>query len=137
MKFDRNNIVIIIMVILLIYIYFFTPVLGVDSNNETVVYQPIFNMRTRGESGLWRKIGLAHSDGSDDNSIFELFSRPFDGKRGRFYYQVRDKSSGLTIPVNENHDMDELFKDDKISVLGNEGLGQFNVFIDSQSSAYD
>lgn len=137
MKFDRNNIVIIIMVVALIYIFFFTPVVGVDSNNERIVYKPIFNMRTRGESGIWRKIGLAHSDSSDDNSIFELFSRPFDGKRGRFYYQVRDKSSGLTIPVNENHDMDELFKDDKITVLGKEGLGQFNVFIDSQSSAYD
>ncbi len=141
MKFNKNNIVICITIIIILYVCFFTPIVVVDTNNERIIYQPIFkpvfNMRTRGSSGTWNKIGLVHSDSSDDNSIFELFSRPFDSKRGKFYYQVRDKSSGLTIPINENHDMDELYKDDKISILGKEGLGQFNVFIDSQSSAYD
>ena len=135
----QNKIVVFLAFVLLLSIFFFsTPSNSRNIEPKLIQQKPIFNIPTNrhDNDSFWNKIGLAHSEGSDDNSIFELYSRPSNKRRGLFYYQVKDKVSGLTLPVNENDAMDELFKNDKITILGKEGLGQFNIFIDKQSSAY-
>lgn len=77
-------------------------------------------------------IGIAHSTDQSEDTVFNLYGKPYARDRNRYQYRIVDKETGITINLNNGDPMPELMDDDQITITGKESIGDFTVLINQK-----
>lgn len=112
-----------------------TSIFNEPTSRSTAVPPPL-PIRTRGQTGPWRNIGIAMSKNPADDTVFQLQGRPYDARRYQYEYRILDNISGVVIALDGGRSRNRIDDGDKIIIPGKEGIGPFIVQINSDAYSY-
>lgn len=131
---NSNQILIIIGIIIIILLISLQPKKNQAKQIEEPQIRLIKHQSIPSEPVTFEVVGIVYSKAEADESIYELLGKRSQIQRNRYLYKIRDRETGLLIPLNDGEPVPELYTDDVITILGKSG--EFIVNIHKKSELY-
>lgn len=138
---NSNQILIIIGIIIITLLISLQPKqIKIDHQIEEQIEEPQIHLIKQQRQSIpnepvtFEVVGIVYSKSETDDSIYELLGKRSQIQRNRYLYKIRDRDTGLLIPLNDGDPLPELYTDDVITILGKSG--EFIVNIHKKTELY-